>query len=419
MKSPLEMRLGILLSLYVAQGLPTGVFSQALPALLRTYHVPLGMIGLSSLLALPWAVKVFWAPLVDRYYWPFMGASRSWILPIQVSCILLMLGLALFDPSGLVTESGMTVFFFALFLLNLLAATQDIATDSLAVRILAVDERSQGNAVQVAGYRLGLVIGGGLLLVLISDWRWPSAFVLMAFLMLLTTVPIAIYREPDREIAPSGEPPLAYKSVFLSFVSERGRWRWIWVLLTYKIADGLGSAMVKPMLVDMGLSLRQIGLQVSIVGSAATIAGAALGGLLTARWGRYPALMIFGVFQGCGLGAYGWLSWHWQVSHELVQSTAYLINAFEHLSSGMATVALLTVVMDYSRKSHPGSDFTLQVSLLAVFGGMAHLAAGFVAQKLGFTGYFLLSMVLAWCCLLPVVIWGRGLMHRIEPAVEI
>ena len=66
-------KLGLLASLYVCQGLPFGFFTQALPVLLRKQGVSLEAIGLSSLLALPWALKFVWAPLVDRYFWPGVG----------------------------------------------------------------------------------------------------------------------------------------------------------------------------------------------------------------------------------------------------------------------------------------------------------------------------------------------------------
>ena len=45
-------------SLYVAQGLPYGFFTQALPVLLRKQGMALPLIGLAQLLTLPWALTV-------------------------------------------------------------------------------------------------------------------------------------------------------------------------------------------------------------------------------------------------------------------------------------------------------------------------------------------------------------------------
>ena len=67
MGASLTYRLGLLSCLYFSQGLPLGFLSQALPALLRSYDVSLEKIGLVSLVAVPWALKFLWAPLVDHY----------------------------------------------------------------------------------------------------------------------------------------------------------------------------------------------------------------------------------------------------------------------------------------------------------------------------------------------------------------
>ena len=49
--------LGTLGALYLAQGLPYGFFVHALPTILRERGHGLVLVGLSSLVALPWALK--------------------------------------------------------------------------------------------------------------------------------------------------------------------------------------------------------------------------------------------------------------------------------------------------------------------------------------------------------------------------
>jgi MFS family permease len=139
-------RLGLLASLYVSQGLPFGFFTQALPVLLRKHGLSLAEIGLSSLLAVPWALKFVWAPLVDRYSVRRFGRRRSWIVPMQVMTIAVLLLTALHPP----TTSFRWVLA-AVLVVNLLSATQDIATDGLAVDMLEPHERGLANGIQVAG----------------------------------------------------------------------------------------------------------------------------------------------------------------------------------------------------------------------------------------------------------------------------
>ena len=412
----LYSRLGLLLTLYVCQGLPTGVFSQALPAILRRYDVPLTVIGLSGLLAMPWALKFLWAPWVESHFSARWGQRRSWILPMQLLGIAMLLLMAFFDPYRLATTQGVSEFFVLMFLVNLFAATQDIATDGLAVRTLDFHERGLGNGVQVAGYRLGLIIGGGLLLYLIGSWDWRWSFILMAFLLCVLTLPVWRFREPAAEV--SRHERLPYWKIYTSFFDRPGLVGWLVVLVTYKAGESLGSAMVKPMLVDMGLDLKQIGLMVSMVGSVAALTGALLGGWLTAVIGRYYAIIGFGALQALGVAAYAWLSWQHDAGAAVSLPMIYAINALEHFVSGMAMAALLTAVMDLSRPDHAGADFTVQVSILAIFGGSFYLAAGFVAQALGYTGYFLVSGALALVLLWPAAIYCRRLSWLVDDRVS-
>ncbi len=405
-----DKRFWVLLTLYMAQGLPTGIFSQGLPAILRSYDVSLKVIGFTSLLAIPWALKFLWAPYIDKYYSSRLGQSKSWILPMQLLSMLLLLAIAFFDPHRLATDQGLIYFLTLMFLLNLVAATQDVATDGLAVRNLNYAERSWGNGVQVAGYRLGLIIGGGLLLYLVGVWQWQSAFFLLTALLVLITLPVVFYQEQAKpSISKENHTEPHYHQVFSSFMAQKGFKPWLGVLVTYKIGESLGSAMVKPMFVDMGLKLEQIGLFVSVIGSVATLLGAALAGWWVKRLGRYLSLLYFGVAQAFGVACYAYLSWQWQGHQNVVLWQIYAINAIEHFVSGMAVVALLAAVMDYARHQHAGTDFTIQVSILTIFGGSASLAAGLLAHSLGYTAYYLISAVIALVCLWPVVLWGRWL----------
>ena len=60
-------RIGMLGALYLVQGLPFGFQVGALPIYLREQGVGLAAIGYSTALAAPWALKILWAPLVERY----------------------------------------------------------------------------------------------------------------------------------------------------------------------------------------------------------------------------------------------------------------------------------------------------------------------------------------------------------------
>ncbi len=415
--------LGLLLSLYLAQGLPAGFITQALPAILRQYHVSLIMIGWSGLLMLPWAMKFLWAPVIDRYFSARVGQSRSWILPLSAIAIVLLVMVSEFNPAGLVHLRTTVVLFALLFVLSFIGATQDIATDGLAVRMLGPELRSAGNAVQVVGYRVGLIVGGGVLLMVMAYWSWQAVFLSMVGLVVLNSLPVLFFREPvwhhphpvkPAEVAPDYDLRLRWRRLKAELQEHFGYFwatpemrAWLGVLLVFKVADYMSSGMVKPMMVDMGLPLSGIGLWGTIMGSVSSLIGAGLAAKLMPYMRRMTALWVFNGLQALTTALYSLIAWLYVQHVPLYGWELYTANCVEHIAAAMAMVGLLTVAMDYARPAHAGSDFTFQVCAFTFLGGLGYLISGYLAHGLGYTLQFGISAILGVVLLLPIFYWGR------------
>ncbi|APR81017.1 AmpG permease [Minicystis rosea] len=372
-------KLGLLASLYVSQGLPSGFFTQALPVLMRKRGLELSVISLSQLLMLPWALKFLWAPFVDRYHSPALGRRRSWILPLQILSVLVATALAFVDPSA-----SLMPMMVALVCTNVIAATQDIATDGLAVELLEGTERGYGNGVQVAGYRVGMILGGGFLLVVFDKLGYAPTYLAMAAMLAIVTVPIALHRErPPPVVAAKASPP--GMGAWLDSLRRPRMGTWLVVLVVYKGGEALAYGMVKPLLVDRGFGVAEIGVLIGGAGFFAGLVGALLGGVLVSRVGRKRALLIAGVLQLIGILGYvapaagiGGVPAIWAAS------------IVEHVTGGMATVALFTIMMDVCGDA-AATDYTLQASIVVIATGTAATLSGFVAARLGYVGHFMTS----------------------------
>ncbi|PIA69245.1 MFS transporter, partial [Pseudomonas sediminis] len=357
---PSNATLVLLASLYCAQGLPSGLIAHSLPVLLRQHGVDLALIGLLKLLALPWLLKVFWAPWIDRLASPRLGHHRGWILPLQSGVIACVAALALLAPQTLF-GSGLWLLLGLLLLINLLASTQDIATDGLTVRLLPERWRGLGNSLQVGGYKVGMIVSGSGLLLVIDPLGWNLAVGVVAGLILLMTVPIWLF--PERRVLPF-QPALAENALgprllfdhYRGLLAQPGMLLWLAVVLTFKLSDSLGSPMIKPMLVDQGWSTAALG-QLTLISSLAGIGGALLGGLLYARIGVLRALILFGALQAIGIAALALL-----VGQGANTGLVYAVTLFEQVADGMSTVALFAAMMRMCRPEHEGADFTLQAS---------------------------------------------------------
>ncbi len=391
-------RYTLIASLYVSQAIPLGFFVVAMPGILRSYGVGLEQVGLVGALAFPWLIKFLWAPLVDGVGSRRAGHYRSWILPLQTLSVLAVSALSLAD-----LRQGLAALFFIGAAFMLCSATQDIATDGLAVRVFGSHERGPANGIQVGGYYLGQILGGGAVLVLFHRLGWTPAVLAMAGFLALPLIPALRFREPaapDRAAPPAPAPAAAPApaqpggaqaarrvdfGALWRFLRRDGAGLWIGILLLYRAGDAMALTMVNPMLVDQGLSLEQIGLLLGLAGSAAALVGALAGGLLMERLGRNPALVVFGLAQAGVLCLYalpaGGLA-PFGAIYPLVLASA--------LVGGMGTAALYTHMMDRSDPRTAGTDFTLQQSLCAAGPLVGSAVSGFSAAALGYAAHFAL-----------------------------
>ncbi|QSQ92876.1 MFS transporter [Acinetobacter indicus] len=403
----------LLFSLYWAQGLPVGFMTHALPVILRAQGVSLAHIGGFGLLMLPWSIKIFWAPWVDRFGRSAQGHYRSWIIPTQLLSVVVLIGLSFIPIQALNEPLYLFGFFVGLLLMNLVGATQDIATDGLAVNILTGQQQHWGNTFQVIGSRLGFIVGGGAMLWALDWLHWQATFLMLALLVFLNTLPILLYREPQHAAKTAQKTtPFSWQVVrqYLGYFRQsRSLALWLWVLLSFKIADGLSGPLLKPLMVDLGLSFSQIGIYVTMLGAFAALLGAGVAGLLLRVMSRARALVLFSVLKVLALAAYSWLAYQYEQQQAVALWLIYLINALEDGISAMLLVVMLTLVMHYSRKQLAGTDFTFQVALMATVSGGLYSLSGILGDQLGYARYLMMISGIALLCLLPILVWARSL----------
>lgn len=408
----------LLFSLYWAQGLPVGFMTHALPVILRTQGVSLAHIGGFGLLMAPWALKVLWAPWVDQYAFHKHGHFRSWILPTQFLTMAILIVLSFMPIHALNQPLYLFGFFIALFLMNTVGATQDIATDGLAVSILKQEQQHLGNMFQVIGSRLGFIVGGGAILWSLDWLNWQNTFLILAAMVLINTLPILFYKEPIHAFiqdessninsVPSADSWFQSIENYLKyFLKNQQMWWWFMVLCSIKVSDGLSGPIIKPLLVDLGLSFSQIGVYITMLGAVAALCGAGLASWILQYLRRETALILFSILKIISLIGFVWLAAQYEKGQKIETWIIYLINAVEDLFAAMLLVVILTLIMQYSRKKYAGTDFTFQVSVMAMVSGSLYIISGILGDYWGYQNYLIIIIMIAVILLFPAFIWKK------------
>ncbi len=373
--------------LYFTQGLPYGFFALAVPVLLNRDH-PAEIVGLSSLLAIPWFLKFLWAPFVDRVRGGRLGPRRSVILPLQALTAGALFALGSMRPS----PDHLTPLVVGFVVVSFLSATQDIAADGLTIDVCAPEERARAGAIQTGAYRLGMIAGGGGVLAIADQVGYREGFYLMACMVLVSSVPLLAIHEPPRPLrgtAPISDAPMTLLTSFFRSLEAKGVF---FSLLCFKLGDALAGGMASRWYVKQGLTTAEIAYARGLLGGVAGVAGAALGAWAAGAIGKGRALVTFAVLQTSAIAMYVVLA----LAHPVGQGPLPLgiyqaASVVEHTLGGAATGVLFAHMMDRCRDASRATDFTVQASLLVAVTGIGIVASGFIVGQVGLTGLFVVA----------------------------
>jgi len=377
-----------LLVLGFASGLPLALTSGTLQAWATVEGVPLQEIGFLTLVGTAYTIKFLWAPLVDRFAPPLLGRRRGWMLVTQVLLAAAILAMGALSPSSALMPLALLAV-----LVAFLSATQDIAFDAYCTDVLRKEERGAGAAIKVMGYRLAMIVSGGLALIMADQWiGWGNTYMVMGGLMLLCALATLWAPEPEHVARAPRSLREAVAEPLHEFFTRRGALSVLLLIVLYKLGDAFAGALSTTFLIrGAGFTPTEVGTVNKVLGLAATIIGALAGGSLMARWGLYRSLMAFGLLQAVSNLAY----WLIAVSPKNLWLMATGVG-IENLCGGLGTASFVGLLMALCRQRFSATQFALLSALSAV--GRTYLAGPLtppLVNHLGWPGFFLLTVVIA------------------------
>jgi PAT family beta-lactamase induction signal transducer AmpG len=182
--------------MYFAQGIPQGLLAIALPAWLASQGASAGEVGsYLAFIALPWAFKLVTGPLMDRFEYLPMGRRRPWVIGAQAGLALAFFALTkIDDPAtqvGLLSMIG--------FLINCFAATQDVATDGMAIDVTPLREQGRLNGFMSFGKAIGWSVTAAVSGVMLTTLGLTATALLASGVSALALLVILAIREREGE----------------------------------------------------------------------------------------------------------------------------------------------------------------------------------------------------------------------------
>ena len=378
-----------MLALGFSAGLPLLLVLGTLSFWLREAGINRTTIGYLSWVALAYAFKWMWSPLVDRMPLPLLtralGRRRSWLLLSQLMIMGGLVGMALSDPL-----TALNPIIWCALAVAFGSATQDIALDAFRIESADADHQAALAATYQTGYRLAMIWAGAGALWLAArvqgqvegymQQAWQVAYLGMAASMLVGMVTVLRSREPNPAPLPPSKGLMdwlrgALVAPFADFI-RRYRWQAALVLsliAVYRISDVVMGIMANPFYVDMGFSKDEVAAVTKVFGVVMTLLGAFVGGAMAMRWGVMRVLMLGAVLSAASNLLFAWLSTR---GHDLTGLT--LVVSADNLAGGIASAAFIAYLSSLTNVQYSATQY-------ALFSSMMMLAPKWLA---GFSGQF-------------------------------
>ena len=420
----LKPRVLIVLFLGFASGLPLALSGSTLSVWLTERGIDLGTIGLFSLVGLPYTFKFLWAPLTDALDVPFLsralGRRRGWLVFTQIWLVAAIVLLGLCDP----TQSLPLVVFGAL-LVATASATQDIVIDAFRIESLEPSEQGAGMAGYVAAYRIGMLVSGAGVLMLVAwleaqgvapDAVWMWGYIAAAACMMLGIVATLLATEPDApaQVVDHNHKPIrrlaeTATGAFGEFLTRDAAIAVLLFVVLYKFCDAFAGALTAAFVINIGFDKATYAAVVKGVGLAAALIGGFAGGSMVRALPLSTSLWIGGFLQMASNLTFSWLA---MVGVSVPALTATII--VENFTGAIGTVVFVAYLSALCRdRAHTATQYALLTALAAV--GRTTLASGggFIAEYSGWVTFFAITAVSAIPSLL-LLWWLQARGHFVQ-----
>ncbi|MBQ1973904.1 MAG: MFS transporter [Paraprevotella sp.] len=391
--------------------IPTLYFAEALPylAVMTISTIMYKRLGISntdiafytSWLYLPWVIKPFWSPIVD-----LLKTKRWWTIIMEL-CISVSLACVAWTIPGPYFFKLSLAFFW---LMAFSSATHDIAADGYYMQALTAHEQSLFVGIRSTFYRLGMILGKGLLVIIAGEleiftrdvaFSWSMTFYVLAVLFILFTIYHRFVLPCPTSDRQENEPRNMrvfmneFWETIVSFCTKKQANVAILFMLLYRFPEALLVKITDLFLIDpvseggLGLSTIELGWVQGTVGIIGLTLGGILGGIAVSIGGLKKWLWPMVISISLPDIVYVYLAYAQTTSLNLISTCIFV----EQFGYGFGFTAYMLYLIYYSQGKHQTAHYAFCTGLMALSMMLPGMIAGYLQESLGYTHFFWLVMV--------------------------
>ncbi|MET6990264.1 AmpG family muropeptide MFS transporter [Sediminicola arcticus] len=385
--------------LYFTQGLPYILVVSVSVIMYKKLGISNADIGFyTSWLYLPWVLKPLWSPFVD-----LKSTKRKWFLSMQLLISVALLGVALTLPTSIFFMTSLACFWMAAFA----SATNDIASDGYYMIGLTEKKQSFFVGMRSTFYRLAMVTGQGLIVILAgflenyygdNTKAWSITMTCTAFLMLLLTLSnFFVTPKFETSSAIQQDKPAGFFEVFSSFFKKPHLGIALAFILCYRLGESQLVKMASPFLLDdvaeggLGYSTEAVGTIYGTVGVIMLSFGGILGGILISRDGLKKWMLPMVLSLNIPNALYAVLALTKTTNIVAVVGTVVL----EQFGYGFGFAAFLIFLIYTAEGTSKTSHYAIATGFMALGMMIPGMISGYIQEWLGYGGFFIWVVIAA------------------------
>lgn len=395
-----------------ASGLPYAVIISVSVIMYKNLGISNEDIGVyTSLLYLPWVIKPLWSPFIE-----LTGTKRKWFLSMQ-----LLISIAFLLVGFTIPASGFFIMTLAIFWVAAFAsASNDIATDGFYLLVLPKEEQSFFLGIRSTFYRLSMLAGNGLIVLLAgylehkygdNTKAWSYTMIFVGLLMTFITIYNFIFTPKD-EINASESTDKAhhqnFATIFISFFQKKQIGIILAFILVFRLGESQLLKMLIPFLLDkkeiggMGLDTEAVGIIYGTLGIFALTVGGILGGIALSKHGLTK--WMFPMFLAMHLPILGFIGLaHFQpqeLFHLHLNFYFFEINSplnlytcitviLEQFGYGFGFTGFMMYLIYVAEGESKTAHYALATGFMALGMMLPGMLSGFIQKYLGYEHFFI------------------------------
>ena len=351
------------------------------------------IIGLFSLVSLPYAINFLWAPILDQMELSFLSFISEnkrirllFVLHFFAAFMLFLMSLC--DISDNYFEIAILSLFVSFF-----SSSQDIVLNALRTEIIPRHLTKKTSGIYIFGYRFGMILSGSVAIYLSSIISWQAIYFLFGFATILFPFGIYIFSLYIDTTKISALSKAKFSHNLSYIISSIGSFGFVILILIflclYRIADNFISVMLNPFLLSSGY----VESQIAFAGKFCGIIGSAIGGIISYKFlEKYKisdCLLYFAALHALAHLGY--------ISLEFVDSTSsnlLIVTLLESVTGGMTMAAYIALISSLCSGKFRATQYAVFTAMMGASRTILPSIAGKIAVILGWKLFFLISVFL-------------------------